>query len=74
MKLVDNVAAFTGPTTIPIPVERVLQSAIEAKPKYVLVVGEGEDGSLYFASSESDGGTALWWMEKAKNALMEISK
>lgn len=74
MKLIDNVTVLPVITSIPIPVERVLQAAIEAKPKYVIVIGEDVDGKLYFDSSESDGGSALWWMEKTKRALMEISE
>ena len=74
MKLIDNVTVLPVITLIPIPVERILQAAIEAKPKYVMIIGENADGELYFASSEPDGGSALWWMEKAKRALMEISE
>jgi hypothetical protein len=55
-------------------VERVLQAAIDAKPKRVWVIGENDEGGLYFAASCADGGEALWWMEKAKRALMEISE
>ena len=72
MKLVDNVTVLPVITTLDLDVERVLQAAIEAKPKYVLVIGEDVYGQLYFSSSQSDGGTALWWMEKAKKALMEV--
>ena len=74
MKSVDNVAVLPVITTHDLDVERVLQAAIDAKPVYVLVIGENTDGGLYFASSKSDGGEALWWMEKAKAALMEITK
>lgn len=74
MKLIENVVVLPVITTLPIDVERVLQAAIDAKPAYVLVIGEGADGNLYFATSKSDGGEALWWMEKAKRALMEISE
>ena len=74
MKLVDNVLVLPVITTLNLDVERVLQAAIDAKPAYVLVIGEKADGELYFASSASDGGDALWWMEKAKRALMEISE
>ena len=74
MKLINNVTVLPVITTLPIDVERVLQAAIDAKPAYVMVIGENADGELYFASSTSDGGDALWWMEKAKCALMEISK
>lgn len=74
MKIVDNVVPFDAPTLHDIDVEKVLQAAIDAKPKYALVIGQDADSGLYFASSTSDGGEALWWMEKAKRALMEISE
>ena len=71
MKLVDNVTVLPVVTTLAIPVERVLQQAMEALPDVVVVIGQ-KDGELYFASSEADGGTVLWWLEKAKKALLEI--
>lgn len=74
MKLVDNVTILPVVTILDIDVERVLQAAIDAKPAYVLVIGEDASGKLYLASSKSDGGEALWWMEKAKRALMEVSE
>ena len=74
MKLVDKVTILSTTTTLDLDVERVLQAAIDAKPKQVWVIGENTDGGLYFSSSTSDGGNALWWMEKAKRALMEISE
>jgi fructose-1,6-bisphosphatase/inositol monophosphatase family enzyme len=74
MKLVENVTVLQTVTTLDLDAERVLNAAIEAKPKCVIVIGEDTDGGLYFASSVSDGGTVLWWMEKAKRALMEISE
>ncbi len=72
MKLIDNVTVLPVITTLDLDVERVLQAAIEAKPAYVMVIGEDFHGNLYFSSSKSDGGTALWWMEKAKKALLEV--
>ena len=74
MKLVENVTVLPVVTTLDLDVERVLQAAIDAKPAYVLVIGEDAEGNLYFGSSKPDGGEALWWMEKAKRALMEISE
>jgi len=74
MKLVDKVIVLPVITTLDPDVGRVLQAAIDAKLKQVWVIGENADGGLYFSSSVSDGGDALWWMEKAKRALMEISK
>ena len=74
MKLVDKVTILSTTTTLDLDAERVLQAAIDVKLKQVWVIGEDADGGLYFASSVSDGGNALWWMEKAKRALMEISE
>ena len=74
MKLVDKVVVLPVITTLDLDVGRVLQAAIDVKLKQVWVIGEGVDGGLYFSSSVSDGGNALWWMEKAKRALMEISE
>jgi len=74
MKLVDNVTILPMVTSLSLPVERVLNAALESKIKSVWIIGEDADGQLYFASSEADGGAALWWMEKAKKALMEISE
>ena len=72
MKLCDNVTVLPVVTSLDLDVERVLQAAIDAKPKYVMVIGENEHGQLYFSSSQSDGGTSLWWIEKTKKALMDI--
>jgi hypothetical protein len=71
MKLVDNVITLPVITTLPIPVERVLSETLKAEPQIAIVIGQGKDGELYFASSVSDGGSVLWWIEKAKLALME---
>ena len=74
MKLVDKVTVLPVITTLDLDVGRVLQAAIDAKLTQVWVIGENTDGGLYFASSVSDGGNALWWMEKAKRALMETGE
>lgn len=72
MKLVDKVTVLPVVTSLDIPTERVLNAALDAKLQNVFVVGVDEDGELYFASSMADGGTVLWWMEKAKAALLDI--
>ena len=74
MKLIDKVTVLPVITTLDLDVERVLQAAIDAKLTYVLVIGQDAEGGLYFSSSKSDGGEVLWWMEKAKQALMEAGK
>lgn len=59
-------------TKLDIPAERVVNSAVEAKLKDVVVIGFDGEGALYFASSYADGGDVLWMMELAKKALLEI--
>ena len=68
----DNLVILPVITTIPIPVERILSQAAKADLKLCIIIGEKEDGSLYFGSSEPDGGDVLWQLEKAKMALMRI--
>ncbi len=68
----DNVVILPVVTTIPIPVERILTQAVKADLKMCIVIGEKEDGSLYFSSSEPDGGDVLWQLEKAKLALLHV--
>ena len=74
MKLVEKVTVLPVVTTLDLDVERVLQAAIDAKLSFVFVIGANAEGQLYFASSKSDGGEVLWWMEKAKHALMRIAE
>ena len=61
-------------TRLNLPVGRVLE---EAKGMVsndgVVVLGWGNDGEMYFASSLADGGDVLWLIEKAKKALLEVN-
>ena len=59
-------------STLPLDPDRVLQKAA-GKLERVLIIGRTKDGEEYFASSESDGGTLLWDMERARHALMKIA-
>lgn len=68
----DNVVVLPVVTRLPIPVERILARAQDVGLKMAVVVGEHEDGSLYFSSSEPDGGDVLWLLEKAKLALLQV--
>lgn len=38
-----------------------------------IVVGVTHEGNFYFASSQGDGGETLWWLERAKHKLMQIT-
>lgn len=70
MNIVPKVTILPVITTLDVDAERVLNAALESKMKGCVVIGENEDGELCFASSWADGGTALWWMEKAKKELL----
>ena len=59
-------------TTLDIPPEKILNSAIKAEITTAVVVGWDKNGELYFTSSVSDGGEVLWLLEIAKKALMDI--
>jgi hypothetical protein len=71
----DNVVVLPVVTTLPTSPERVLKAAIKnhgVEPFCrVLVIGVTEDRE-YFASSDPDGGTCLWDMERARHKLMQI--
>lgn len=71
--MTDNVIPFNGVTRLPIPVERVLQGAQDAGLTEVVVTGyREEDGAYYFASSEPDGPSCVWLLEKAKLELLRM--
>ena len=66
----DNVVILPVVTSLKIPAERVLNSALKADMQDVVIIGYDADGKFYFASSES-GSNVLWLIEKAKKQLLE---
>jgi hypothetical protein len=58
-------------TTLDLDPDLVLKAALENKLEMAVVIGV-RNGELYFASSAGDGGEVMWWMEKAKKALLEL--
>lgn len=72
MKLVDKVTILPVVTTLDTDAERVLNAALQTKLQGCMIVGEDEEGKLYFAGSWADGSTSLWWLEKAKAALLGL--
>jgi len=69
-----NITDIGIATTMDTSVERVLHRAGEKGLKSVIVMGWTEAGDIYFASSKADGGDALWLMENAKKALLEVGE
>lgn len=70
--MTDNIIEFNGITTLPIPVDRILNRALEAELSTVLVIGWSADGSFYFCGSDPSGPENLWLLELAKKALIEV--
>lgn len=69
---VPKVAVLPVLTRLDVPCERLLNAALESTLQKVVIVGVDSAGELYFASSMADGGDVLWWMEKAKKALLAV--
>lgn len=59
-------------TRLDIPVDRVLEGAIEAEMNNIVVIGYDKSGDEYFASSYASGADVLWALERAKKRLLEI--
>lgn len=72
LTVVPKVTMLPVLTRLDVPCERILNAALESTLQKVVLVGVDADGEMYFASSMADGGDALWWLEKAKKALLDI--
>lgn len=66
-----KVIPFGGITRLHLHPDQLLDKA-KGMMKHVLLVGENNDGGLYFASSMPDGGDVLWFLEQAKKLLLEV--
>ena len=63
---------FDGITRLDIPVKRVIEGALEADLKSVVICGHTKEGDEFFASSLADGGDVLWLLERSKKKLLEM--
>lgn len=66
-----DVVVLNVVTRLDLPPDRILESAKD-KLDGVVLIGWDKDGDFYFASSYAAGTEALWLLEKAKKALLEI--
>jgi len=69
----DNVVALDAYTTLDLPIEKVLDGAKEGVVGEVVVIGEGVEGMLYFATSSGNGPKILWLLEQARLTLMDAT-
>lgn len=66
-----NVVDLDVITTLDLPPDKMLAKA-KGKLDDVIIIGVDKEGDLYFSASKADGGNALWLLEKAKQALLEL--
>lgn len=66
----DNLVFLPVVTRLDCPPERVLEAAVGAVDR-VVVIGWQPDGGFYFASSIADGPEVLWLLEMARIRLMQ---
>lgn len=66
----SNVIPLDVETTVTIPVDTVLNAAIEFGLKEVLVIGTIEDGSFFFSSSSADLRDISWMLTNLQNKLL----
>lgn len=67
-----KVIPLGGVTKLDLPVEQILQSAIDrGDVDGIVIMGYTKDGDEYFASSYADGGIVVWLAEKLKKRLLE---
>lgn len=72
--MTDNVVRLSTATKADIPSNLVLQAAMFAEVEDVLVVGRGEDGSLYFAAAPADLRDVAWLLRLAGLKVDEMAE
>jgi len=71
--MADNVIPWEGITRLDTDPSRVIEAAAKVDFEHVVIIGFCAGGSEYFASSQADGGSVLWHLERAKHKLMLIA-
>lgn len=67
----EKILHWDGITTLELPVERILETALDSDLDQVIVIGVEQDGEFYLSSSKTDCDKLLWLIEVAKKRLME---
>lgn len=71
--MAGNVILFSGITRLPLPPDRILESAI-GQLESVVIFGYDKEGEEYFASSIADGGEVLWLMKRTELKLLTVDE
>jgi hypothetical protein len=67
-----DVVNLTQPTKLDGSPQRILDAALEANLKHVVVVGYDQEGNEYFASSYADGANAAWALQRGCVKLLRL--
>jgi hypothetical protein len=70
--MTDKVVPFPGVSFLDLPVERILDGAMKKDLESVVVLGWTQEGDLYFAASQADGGDVLWLLKKSEKMLLDM--
>ena len=65
----SNVVTLPVVTRLNLDADRTLENLIGKLEGFILA-GYDKDGNEFFSSTYSDGGDALWLMERCKSALL----
>lgn len=64
-----QIIKWSGLTKLDIPVERVLNGALDRELQSAVVVGFTQEGDLHFASSVASGAEAIFLLQRAIHNL-----
>lgn len=67
-----EIVDFPGRTCLDLPVERILNKALNKDLDEVVVIGYTKEGEFYFASSKANGHEVLWLLQGAEYKLIKI--
>ncbi len=66
-----KVIALSTVTTATTPPETILSAALKAGLTEALVIGQKQDGTVYFAMSTAEAPSVNWLLDCAKRLLMD---
>lgn len=68
----SNVIPLGNITKLDLNPDIVLENT-KGKLDNFVIVGWDKEGELYFSSTKADGGEVIWLLEKAKQALLDVT-
>jgi hypothetical protein len=66
-----EIVPFTGPTTLDLDPDKILE-ANKGQFEHFVLVGPGKDGKLRFCGTTSDLPQVIVWLERAKGEFLKL--